>query len=67
MVTRSRIPTSGGDADSDALWSENLQDSLDEVPIDVVVTAAELAISVDQLSNLKLGIGYPYVRRSTLS
>ena len=54
-VLRSRIQTSGGDADSDALWTENLQDSLDEVPIDVVVTAAELAISVDQLSN-RLGL-----------
>ena len=58
-VLRSRIQTSGGDADSDALWTENLQDSLDEVPIDVVVTAAELAISVDQLSNLKAGDWLP--------
>ena len=58
-VLRSRIQTSGSDADSDALWSENLLDSLDEVPIDVVVKAADLAISVDQLSNLKAGDWLP--------
>ena len=58
-VLRSRIQTSGIDAESDALWAENLHESLDEVPVELVVTAAELAISVDELSNLKAGDWLP--------
>lgn len=58
-VLRSRIQTSGSDNEADAMWTTNLIESMDEVPIDVVVTAAELAISVDQLSNLQAGDWLP--------
>ena len=58
-VLRSRIQTSGIDAESDALWAENLHESLDEVPVELVVTAAEVAITVDDLSNLKPGDWLP--------
>lgn len=58
-VLRSRIQTSSSDNEADAMWTTNLTESMDEVPIDVVVTAAELAISVDQLSNLQAGDWLP--------
>jgi len=54
-VLRSRIQTSGSDDEADMQWGDDLVESLDEVPIDVVVTAAELEISVEQLSSLKAG------------
>ena len=58
-VLRSRIQTSGSDDEADMQWGEDLVESLDEVPIDVVVTAAELEISVEQLSSLKAGDWLP--------
>ena len=58
-VLRSRIQTSGSDDEADMRWGDDLVESLDEVPIDVVVTAAELEISVEQLSSLKAGDWLP--------
>jgi flagellar motor switch protein FliM len=58
-VLRSRIQTSGSDDEADMQWGDDLVESLDEVPIDVVVTAAELEISVEQLSSLKAGDWLP--------
>ena len=58
-VVRSRIQTSGSDDEADMRWGDDLVESLDEVPIDVVVTAAELEISVEQLSSLKAGDWLP--------
>lgn len=58
-VLRSRIQTSGRDAESDALWTDELLDSLHEVPIEVVVKAADIAISIEQLSSLKIGDWIP--------
>ena len=58
-VLRSRIQTSGSDGEADMQWGDDLVESLDEVPIDVVVTAAELEISVEQLSSLKAGDWLP--------
>ena len=58
-VLRSRIQTSGSDDEADMQWGDDLVESLDEVPIDVVVTAAELEISVEQLSSLKAGDSLP--------
>ena len=58
-VLRSRIQTSGSDGEADVQWGDDLLESLDEVPIEVVVTAAELDISVEQLSSLKAGDWLP--------
>ena len=58
-VLRSRIQTSGGDDDANNSWTENLLESLDEVPIEVVVTGIDMPISVEQLSNLKAGDWLP--------
>jgi flagellar motor switch protein FliM len=58
-VLSTRITTSGSDAESDARWSAGLLDSLEEVPIEGVVKAVELSISVDELSNMKVGDWFP--------
>lgn len=58
-VLRSRIQTSGGDDDANNSWTEDLLESLDEVPIEVVVTGIDMPISVEQLSNLKAGDWLP--------
>ena len=58
-VLRSRIQTSGSDDEADMQWGDDLVESLDEVPIEVVVTAAQLDISVEQLSALKAGDWLP--------
>lgn len=58
-VLRSRIQTSGSDDEADMQWGDDLVESLDEVPIEVVVTAAELEISVEELSSLKAGDWLP--------
>lgn len=58
-VLRSRIQASGSDDEADMQWGDDLVESLDEVPIEVVVTAAQLDISVEQLSALKAGDWLP--------
>jgi flagellar motor switch protein FliM len=58
-VLSTRITTSGSDAESDARWSAGLLGSLEEVPIEGVVKAVELSISVDELSNMKVGDWFP--------
>jgi flagellar motor switch protein FliM len=58
-VLSTRITTSGSDAESDARWSADLLDSIEEVPIEGVVKAVELSISVDELSNMKVGDWFP--------
>ena len=58
-VLSTRITTSGSDAESDARWSAGLLASLEEVPIDGVVKAVDLSISVDDLSNMKVGDWFP--------
>ena len=58
-VLSTRITTSGSDAESDARWSANLLDSIEEVPVEGVVKAVELSISVDELSNMKVGDWFP--------
>ena len=54
-----RITTSGSDAESDVRWSARLFDSLVDVSLKGVVKAVELSISVDELSNLKVGDWVP--------
>ena len=56
---RSKISGGASDADDDVKWSKNLSASLDEVPIKAVVKAVDLSISVDELSNLKVGDWFP--------
>jgi len=58
-VLSTRITTSGSDAESDARWSADLLDSIEEVPVEGVVKAVELSISVDELSNMKVGDWFP--------
>jgi flagellar motor switch protein FliM len=58
-VLSTRITTSGSDAESDARWSADLLGSIEEVPIEGVVKAVELSISVDELSNMKVGDWFP--------
>ena len=58
-VLSTRITTSGSDAESDARWTARLSESVDDVPIKGVVKAVELSISVDELSNLKVGDWFP--------
>ncbi len=54
-LLRSRIQTTSGNEQSDNDWAKNLLASLDEVPMEVVVTAAEVAVSVERLMELKVG------------
>lgn len=58
-VLSTRITTSGSDAESDARWSADLLHSIEEVPVKGVVQAVELSISVDELSNMKVGDWFP--------
>lgn len=58
-VLSTRITTSGSDAESDARWSADLLDSIEEVPVEGVVKAVELSMSVDELSNMKVGDWFP--------
>jgi flagellar motor switch protein FliM len=58
-VLRSRIQTSGSDDEADMQWGDDLVESLEEVPLKVVVKAVELDISVEQLSSLKAGDWLP--------
>jgi flagellar motor switch protein FliM len=58
-VLSTRITTSGSDAESDARWSADLLGSIEEVPVEGVVKAVELSISVDELSNMKVGDWFP--------
>jgi flagellar motor switch protein FliM len=59
-VLRARVETSGGNAEADSEWSQSLNASVDEVEAKVVVKAAEFSISIDQLSNLKVGDWLPF-------
>ena len=59
-VLRTRVETSGGNAEADNEWSQSLNASVDEVEAKVVVKAAEFSISIDQLSNLKAGDWLPF-------
>ena len=58
-VLSTRITTSGSDAESDARWSARLSDSVEDVPVQGVVKAVEISISIDELSNLKKGDWLP--------
>ena len=56
---RSTIKGGGSDLDGDTKWTVDLSESLDEVPVKAVVKAVDLSISVDQLTNLKVGDWFP--------
>lgn len=58
-VFRSRVQTSSGDDQLNADWTKTLGESLDEVPMEVVVKAADVPISLDQLSKLTVGDWIP--------
>jgi flagellar motor switch protein FliM len=59
-VLRARVETSPGNAQAESEWSKTLNASVDEVEAKVVVKAAEISISIDQLSNLKEGDWLPF-------
>jgi flagellar motor switch protein FliM len=57
---RARVEHSGGNADSDNKWSKELGLTLDEVEAELVVKAVDFSISIDDLSNLKVGDWLPF-------
>jgi flagellar motor switch protein FliM len=59
-VLRARAESSSGNAQADEDWSKALGSSVDEVEAEVVVKAAEFSVSIDQLSNLKVGDWLPF-------